>query len=243
MTRVLVVWEDLFHEQLDRCLRRALRHLGLPSPDLYFDTCRGNTRFPPYLERDWPKAAHHGLPKSRGPIDYLVCVADADRAQDCAPIPSHTREAASTTAWLARADEAWTGTLRKAAPLGAERVFGRFLRWNKESLLVAAHDVDEVLQHLQCRDRAAVNAYLRDCAPSPLATPDAAFVEHFRRPGGCLDAMLKAAGAPPLKKGAPPLESALGEASQRAIDRLCARVPDLVTLAEAISRLPVPTAS
>lgn len=241
MTKVLVVWEDHFHAKLDVCLRRALRQLGLASPELYFDGCDGNTKFHPYLVRDWPKLARSGLPKSGGPIDYLLCVADADCAHDCAPIPPHTSEPATTAAWIARANDAWTAALRQVAPLAPERVFGRFLRWNKESLLLAAHDVDEVLQLLDCRDRAAVTTHLRACAPSPLGLPDTAFVDSYRKPGGCLAAMLKAASAPPVKKGTPPAESALEEASRRAIDRLCARVPDLAALAAVISGLPSPS--
>src|SRR5262245_61527993 len=114
MTRVLVCWEDRRHGKLDACVRRAIRHLGLASPELFFDDCRGNGGFVPYVERDWPRLARHGLPKSAGPIDRLVCVADADRAHECAPVASHTTEATSTATWLDRANEAWTAVLRAA---------------------------------------------------------------------------------------------------------------------------------
>lgn len=72
MTKVLVCWEDRFHGKLDVCVRRALRHLGLASPELYFDDCRGNGGFVPYIERDWPRLAQRGLPKSRGPRGVLT---------------------------------------------------------------------------------------------------------------------------------------------------------------------------
>lgn len=236
MTKVLVCWEDRWHGKLDVCVRRALRHLGLSSPELFFDDCRGNGGFVPFVEGDWPRLAQRGLAKSRGPIDFLVCVADADRAHECAPIASHTTEPAGTAAWIERANEAWTTRLRGAATLAGERVFGRFLRWNQESLLIAAHDVDGVLPLLGCRDRAAVVRHLRACKPtSPLDTPDAAFVDQHRKPGRCLEDMLKAVGAPAFKKGGQPSDDALDLASARAVDRLCARVPDLAALARAIS--------
>ncbi len=135
MTKILVLWEDAYHGALDRCVRRAIQHLGggLTPLELYFDDVRGNGGFTPYVQQDWPIAASRGLAKSRGPIDHLLCVADADRAH-----------------------------------------------------------------------------------------------------------LLKAAGARPSKKGAPARDDALDAASRRSIDRLCARVPDLAALADAIlARMPL----
>ncbi|MFO0758349.1 MAG: hypothetical protein U0359_17790 [Byssovorax sp.] len=237
MSRVLVVWEDSQHDKLDLCLRRAIRHLGLPPPALYFTDCRGNGGFIPYLKKDWLKACRVGLIKSNGPIDHLVCVADADRAHECCPVDNPSIVAAPTAPWLARADALWTDKLRAEAPVGPERVHGRFLRWSQESLLIAAHDVDETLAALRCRDRRKIQKHLEGCAPSPLSIPDAEFADAFRKPERCLSDMLKAAGVPVPQKGASPRSDALEAASARAIDRLSARVPELPALARLVSDL------
>jgi hypothetical protein len=237
MTRILILWEDLHHDKLDRCLRRAIRHLGIPSPDLSFANCRGNGGFLPYLSQNWLRISRSGLVKSGGPIHHLVCVADADRAHECCSVENPATVSGATATWLARATEAWTQKLRGGASVSPERIHGHFLRWNQESLLIAAHDVEEALTALGCRDHGKVRSHLAACQPSPTATPDPEFADRFRRPERCLTDLLKAAGARVHAKGTPPRGDALEAASARAIDRLCARVPDLPSLARLVGGL------
>lgn len=237
MTRVLVCWEDQFHAKLDLCLRRALRRGASVGPELFFDGLRGNGNFPVFIERDWPKAAQRGLPKSAGPIDHLICVADADRATQCCAIEPPPAAPASTTDWVRRADEAWTQALRKATTLDPARIHGLFLRWNQESLLIAAHDVSGVLQKLRCPASRAVQDHLSGCKPSPIGCSDADFTDLFRKSGRCLEDMLKAAGQDAPRKGSVPRDDALDEASRVAIERLCTRVPDLLKIAHHIRAL------
>jgi hypothetical protein len=237
VTRVLVVWEDLHHDKLDLCLKRAIRHLGIASPQLSFVNCRGNGGFAPYLAQNWLRLSRSGLVKSGGPIDHVVCVADADRAHECCAVPSPTTVTAPTATWLARANEAWTAKLRTPETVVPERVHGLFLRWNQESLIIAAHDVDEALVALGCRDRGQVKKHLGACLPSPLSTPDVDFADAFRKPERCLEDLVKAAGARMPGKGTPPRGDALEAASSRAIDRLCARVPELPALARFVGGL------
>src|SRR4051794_32130647 len=118
MRRVLICWEDRFHEKLDLCLRRAVQAGGVPAPPLalFFDDVRGNGGFDPYVRRDWPKAAGKGLLKSAGPIHYLACVADADRAPDCCDIERAPMPPVSSSAWIEQANERWTDKLRRTAP-------------------------------------------------------------------------------------------------------------------------------
>ena len=71
----------------------------------------------------------------------------------------------------------------------------------------------------------------RVCDPSPEGTADDSFVEHHRKASRCLDEMLGSAGLS-VPKGSQPRDDALDEASQLAIERLCARVPDLIGLAD-----------
>lgn len=236
MIRVMVVWEDRFHDKLDLCFRRALRRhdpSDAPAPALFFDTAHGNGGFDRYIRRDWPKL-RKGLPRG-APVDVLLCVADADRTMDCGvaePVPAFP---APTAEWVARANRVWTDGLRQIASLESHRIFGRFLRWNQESLLIAAHDVDESLRRLGCRDAhiEAIRAHLRSACPGLLDTADAAFVDQYRKASRCFDDMLKAAGLS-AAKGTTPRDDALDEASRRAIDRLCARVPDLAGLADLV---------
>jgi hypothetical protein len=237
MSKVLVCWEDRFHDKLDLCLRRALRRTTLPGPELFFDDARGNGGFEPYIQRDWPKLVHKGLLKSGGPIDYLICVADADRATDCCSIDRAPSAPTSTSAWIACANQAWTDVLRRTTPLQPHRLFGRFLRWNQESLLLAAHDVESAMKRLGCRSIDAAKAHLRACTPSPLDTLDDRFTDHYRNTSRCLEGLLKASQGRPFRKGGQPMDDALDEASLLAIDRLCARVPDLAALAHQIHAL------
>ncbi|MCC6558938.1 MAG: hypothetical protein IT372_38920 [Polyangiaceae bacterium] len=239
MTKVLVLWEDAYHGALDRCVRRALQHLGGGAVELYFDDVRGNGGFAPYLASDWPIAATRGLPKSRGPIDHLLCVADADRAHQCCGGPAASTVAAPTQPWVEEANRRWTEALRTATAAGAERVWGRFLRWNQESLLIALHDIDEAMRALGITVMRGVQTYLRGCDPSPLTIAPDRFVDAYRKPQRCFEELLKAAGARPIRKGAPALDDAIDAASRRAIDKLCARVPDLGDLAGVVRELAV----
>ncbi len=244
MTNVLVVWEDRFHAKLNLCLKRALRHLGVPPPVLFFNKVLGYGGFKSYVEASWPEAANRGLVRtsnrSGGPIHHLVCVADADRAHECCDVDNPTKVAGTTSAWLAQGNERWTAKLRATATTAPERIHGRFLRWSQESLLIAAHDVDPALASLGCRNAGLVRKHLQTCIPSPLTTPDADFADSFRKPERCLEDMLKAAGTSIPKKGAVSREDAIDAASTHAIAKLCARVPDLAALAHALCDLPAP---
>jgi hypothetical protein len=240
MIQIVVCWEDEYHDKLDRGLRRALRRRAPegPSVALFPDGVRGYGNFEPYVRSDWRNARLEGIAKSRGPIDYLICVADADRATECcATIPEAPKGDGTSSGWVSHANDAWTEKLRAAAPLEPSRIFGVFLRWSQESLLIAAHDVPGAMQKLGCKQLDLLQAHLRACRPSPLDTPDHLFADRFRKAGKCLDDMLKAARAQATKKGSVPQRDALGIAIDKGIDRLCARVPDLAALADRITAL------
>jgi hypothetical protein len=190
----------------------------------------------------WPEAAHHGLVRagnrSGGPIEHLICVADADRAHECCAAQNPVAVASPTADWLDQANALWTAKLRAAATTMPERVHGRFLRWSQESLLIAAHDVTEALAALGCRDRGRLEKHLAACSPSPLSIADVDFADAFRKPERCLEDMLKATGTHVPKKGSPPRGDAIEAALTNAIAKLCGRVPDLVALAHLASSPP-----
>ncbi len=243
MTRVLVLWEDKFYQKLDVCLRRTLRSLpntGTNTLEITPFGVQGNGGFDPFLRNDWPIAARKGFLRSHGPIEQLICIADADCATSVCGIEQPPGFPNPTDAWVTRANDTWTAKLRSIAPLAADRVHGRFLRWSLESLLIALHDVDSALRKLACRNRDALTKFLQSCNPPPAEVVSGQFVERFRAPQYCLDQMLKAAGATRSGKGSVPREDALDEGSRVALDRLVTRVPDILSIAQFVQKLAQP---
>lgn len=239
MIRVVVCWEDRFHDSLDRCLRRMMQHArgGGSDPErlLFFDDARGNGGFVKYVRESWPILATKGLPKSGGAIDHLVCIADADRAEQCCgadPAP-----VTPTFDWLHGCDEAWTERLRRDAPIAPERVHGRFLRWSKESLVLTGHDLPTSLKKLGCRDLEAARRHLDGCAPSPSSVPDDGFADRFRRPERCIQDVVTASGGIAPRKGQPPIDDAIDEISRHHLARLATRAPELVAVAALVNAL------
>lgn len=240
MSRILVLWEDKFYQKLDVCLRRILRSLPTPTTQPLEITpfgVQGNGGFEPFLRQEWPIAATKGFLRSHGPIEHLICIADADRASEVCSVepPPHFPE--PTEPWVQRANQAWTQKLRATTPLAPERIHGRFLRWSLESLLIALHDVESVLRKLDCRNRDGLSTYLATCDPRPTEVASTQFVERYRTPQKCLDKMLEAANAPRSRKGSVPRDDALDEGSRLALDRLKERVPDLVTIAQFVQKI------
>lgn len=240
MIRVLVCWEDRFHEALDLCLRRTLQHrraAGLALPEerrLFFDDARGYGGFERYVREDWPRSSCKGLPRSGGPIHHLICVADADRASDCCGEDAPPTLPAATRDWIERCNASWTRRLRGATSVEPLHVHGRFLRWNKESLIIAGHDSAAAMRRLGCRDLTALHRHLTACAPNPLLAMDEQFTDLFRRPGRCLAELVTAAGGRQPRKSDPTVDDALKEISGSMIARLCTRIPDLIGLAELV---------
>jgi hypothetical protein len=240
MIRVLICWEDEYCDKLDVCLRRARHALAGPedaAPLLMKVSAKGHGGFLPYIRKGWPIARHKGIPKSGGPIDYLVCIADADRAPDCCGVGAPPERPADTSAWVREANQRWTAQLQKEAQDQEGRVIGRFLRWNKESLLIAGHDVPAALDRLGCRDGGGVRSFLQGCKPDPRGLQDHLFVDHYRQPGSCLQELLKAGNGPRLGKGDRRMDDALGEIADHALPNLLSRIRDLAELAELLRRL------
>jgi len=86
MTRVLIVWEDMYFQPLDTILNRVVSNLtpdvDALRPTVLHHTARSNTAFGRYVETTWPIASVRGLPMNPGAIDHVICVADADKLSD-----------------------------------------------------------------------------------------------------------------------------------------------------------------
>ena len=82
LPRVLIVWEDTYCIKLHLLLKRCVRHLQGPTVEINKDSSNSNSKFDAYIQKSWPKAHRLGLLRS-GPIDTLICIADADCASVC----------------------------------------------------------------------------------------------------------------------------------------------------------------
>ncbi|MBW2736996.1 MAG: hypothetical protein JRH20_31825, partial [Deltaproteobacteria bacterium] len=183
---------------MDRALRRAVRHLvGSHSICLFPHSVHGYGGFKPFAERVWPKASRVGLPKSGGGIDYLICIADADRAAECCSAPISAAPAIGTRVWVNEASAMWTTELQAMAGASAEKVFGKFIRWNRESLLIASFDHAESQNRLGIPDGVALDTVLDPCDPDP-RTEGVVFADAYQKPVGCFEQCCKAANVPPI---------------------------------------------
>jgi hypothetical protein len=248
VARVLILWEDRYCDGLDRFLRGAVRfvrrHRAIAPPQIFPHAVRGWGNFKPFVHHDWPRMRRAGwkLPsdlRGSGPVDYLLCVADADAAAECCRGLGSCHD--DTDLWVRMANERWTTELRANAQVDAQRIHGCFVRWSRESLLIAGFDSPRALARLadgRKFDAAGLATFLGSCQPSPKETDDDLFVERFRSPGECLKKMLAAGGFPPLRKNAVPVEDALKELSREPdLERVLLRVPDLLCLAELLCSL------
>jgi hypothetical protein len=200
-------------------------------------SAQGHSGFASFVERNWETARRAGWKLAGAgpatPVDYLVCVADADRAEECCaaagPAPAAPN---STAAWVENAGALWTAQLRAATRIGPDRVHGRFLRWNLESVLAALFDLPNALRQLAHFDADALDAFVAACVPDPRNLPSpGSFVDHFRDSRKCLGDMVTAARAHPrvLSRSSPGRVFALDEAATDgpALQLLLERIPDL----------------
>ena len=239
--RALLVWEDTYCNKLHLLLKRCYAHLGETVVEIYKDSSNGNSKFDNYIQRSWPIAHRKGLLRS-GPIDYVVCVADADRATSCChavePPPSPQEPVDSLNQWITTANTLWTDALRENASLAQDRIFGRFLRWSKESVVAACFDKPDILAELGSVDDDVLKLYLKTCVPAaPAAISDDTFVHQFRKPQECLKSGARAVGIGPLSKSSSAIDIAIEKVSSLYLDTLLRRVPDLKLIAELLGEL------
>ena len=244
MTRVLVVWEDLYFRELDHFVRSRLATHARPDatayPQVLSDTAHGDGNFARFVEKTWPNVRGKGVNRSVGPIDHLVCVTDGDRLSERLPDVAKPRpDPSDVLSWHASAEATWQVHLRSlaastAAP--ASTVHGMVLRWSKESLVLAGYNSGAAKDLLGIDASSAEGlATLAACDPHPASVEPKAFTDTFRRPLKCLSDL-----APRRRlKNSPEVDDALralaATASQR--DVVCARVPDIDRIADRIWQL------
>jgi hypothetical protein len=118
LPRVATLWEDTYCDKLDLLLKRCMKRLQGPPVAIEPFPAHGNSKFDGYVLKNWPNARRLGLTRS-GPIDFLICIADADRATACCdsilppPLPEDAKE--QLDQWIEDANAKWTEKLRTSA--------------------------------------------------------------------------------------------------------------------------------
>jgi hypothetical protein len=178
-------------------------------------------------------------PKSQGPIDVLICVADADRASQCCPALENPERNTPTNNWITEANEAWTEHLRTFTKHKPTRIFGRFIRWNKESIVISCFDQEDVVAQLCLQEPSpdVLDHFLGNCNPDPRSNTDAEFVDTYRSPGRCLEGAMQELGHTNPNKNQQEVNDALSEFPRVPSASLLNRMPDFVQLAELINGL------
>jgi hypothetical protein len=245
--RIAIAWEDRYWEPLHDVLvrrREAHRPAGttdnidfLPFPVL------GNGGFGRFITVDWPTAHAKGFPNEPGPIEHVICVADADALHPHVPrMAPPPLLPAAVGAWLAIAEPQFLGHLRAKSHHPAT-VHAVMLRWAKESLTLAAYDRPQAGDKLGLQiQHPAVQKYLAACARPPGSIPDAEFTDTFRQPVDCIDGALRAQGLSPVGKGSF-FDDVIRALSGNDLAVVCARVRDvdrLLRLAWSLVAAPPP---
>jgi hypothetical protein len=244
--RILVVWEDRYHETLGPFVKRRLmaRAPSAPSlvPQVLFHTSYGVGSFKRYVGSTWDRARASGLPLDKGRIEHMICVADGDKLHEQIQIPAAPPAAADVHAWLSTAEQAWQQHLRalcEGAP--PSTVHGRILRWSKESLLLAGYDREPVRRTLGIDvQHEGVRSFLNRCIPLPSALPAAGFTDTFRKPLRCLQEMDEAQRgrrASDLSKNVPEIDDALRALAREDHVTVAERVPDIDRIVDLIWQL------
>ena len=243
--RILLCWEDRYFTGLRAVCRSAVRvlreELGIRGalPLLFDDTARGDGGWKKHLTRDWERIQRAGIPnRGAGPLDHILYVCDADSASRVLEEVDSPPRQGSTQDWHARATECFESNLKKLAS-DEDRVHGVLLRWHKETLLLAAHDQEEILRILNWEKvpgdgRTQLYA---NCEPRPDRVEDPDFIDTFRSTGECLGKFTQAFGVAKLRKSDPRVDDVLAKFGQAEIRLLMKRVLDIRNLAEKIVTL------
>ncbi len=240
---ILLCWEDEYYQNLERALKRVKNRVPVTDYSIerriYSDTAKGYGGFKQFVNIDWAIARKKGIlnPRSRGPIDKLVCIADADRAYECCPKIEKVGVREHSKKWLLEAEDSWTTELRTYTNVDPEHVFGKFIRWNRESIVISCFDQLQVIKRLAAKqvEENTLRSFLENCSPNPLVLDNTEFTDTYRDPSSCLLAMMKELGHTHPRKNHINVEDALGAFPKKISDELMHRIPDFVSIAELIN--------
>lgn len=234
--RFLVVWEDAYFDGLSPFIRRRLRAVeaGRTPAHLAFFAAQGNGRFTNIVSK-WSAMRERGLPTDPGPLDHVICVADADRVHEPLHCEAPPKDLAHVPDWHVRTQGRWEEHLRLACePHLRSTVHGALLRWSKESLALAGYDQPPFREHLNIDvHEARVRKVLEECVPDPSKVEQAKFTDAFRKPVKCLSTLR----GRDLKKDHPSIDDLLKALAGHYLDVVRSRVPDIDAIVQTMVHL------
>lgn len=161
----------------------------------------------------------------------VIAIADADRPQNLVAGFRAAPGGAADDAWVLELESRWRAQLiadPRVAP-HQERLRVWALRWNKESILIAARS------QLLRRKRGVAQTVIDACSPAYDSAPGATFTQTFRDPARCMDRVARSVYGRSYKKGIEgndlTRDIAFDEAARREVDDRC---PDLRRLVDSI---------
>lgn len=137
------------------------------------------------------------LAETRERPELVVAIADADRPDNLVSGFRAAPGGSADDAWLVDLEARWFDALctdPRVSPHQA-RLRTCVLRWNKESVLIAARPI------LLNRKRGAAQSVLDGCVPAYESVADDNFTATYRDPAGCMDRVAQALFGRGYRKG------------------------------------------
>lgn len=243
---IVLALEDTYKQALFEVIKKAARSIrrdrGLKiSPNLECDSLAGYGGAFSHVQADWRLYRQSGHPRLTGLVDQIVYVLDADVAPMLLANKDGHKQLDGfqfgSELWLREANSLLERQLRAQASADPERVHGFFIRWSKETLLLAAHDQPSSLKAFDIADLAQSQESLyRSCQPDPRSIPDSEFVTTFTKWKDCVAKIEKHLGVKVNKKSKD-VEAVLKDFGDNQLSLLISRVPDLRGLGEKLADL------
>lgn len=239
MRAIVLLYEDAYHAGLHRLVQALRRGTDARPTILEARSARGSGGF---VSEVGPQL-RAPLKQTRRPPDLVVCVADADRPTNLAPLAAGVPDDPSALdTWVRELERAWHASLVERARIDegtAARLRTLVLRWNKESLLVACPDALVAYGERSSPGKGArVEALMAACIPAPRSIADAAYTLEYRDPARCIEQIARLVHDRSYKKGLHDEDLLLNHVVAHELHRaqVLARVPDLQRLVALLSR-------
>lgn len=180
-------------------------------------------------------ALGHPLAQTKAPPSRVIAIADADRPQNLVPGFRSAPGGSADDAWVTDLESQWRARLVSDSRVAEHEARLRVcvLRWNKESILIAARSV------LLRRKRGRVQTVLDACSPTYDDATAAGFTQTFRDPAACMNRVSQCLERRSYNKGTLgndlTREIALDPVARREVSERC---PDLRRMVALIVEVP-----
>lgn len=253
MARIIIAVEDLHYGVLDTVLQIIEPRLAGPrrASKYEFFPMKGHGNVEQFLKKDWDRLRDGAFDAYSGTWDRAFVVIDGDRCDRILACGAPPKAPATTDSWYESAQQSALACIARLRPQDAASFLPFVIRWNQESLLLAAFSeivgegpskfIESVLPDRAARE-AAFDKYLSTNCNILGQSVDprhhgcgTAFVQYWRRPGGCFADLLEAIGSTPFAKSDPTcvlLAESMWGNPNRVIYK--DHIPDVCALANAI---------